>query len=349
MAEWGIALSRWSNPFAVGLRPPGRCSRGATPSSARGRSARRPSASARTSTRCRGCTPTSRPRSISGPRAGVSRRDGEGRRGLPDDTEASIFYALSIAAAASPTDKTLRRPAQGRRDSRKAHRQPAGSSRPRALHHPQLRRSAARRSGARRRPALREDRAVGAARAAHAVAHVHAASATGRNRSTPTSRPAPPRSETAPSPKNCTRWTTGPTPTCRRRRTRGARQLLDALPEVAARFDPDAIGSAAPGSAGVFALAAIPARYALERGAWAEAAKLEPQPSKFPVHRSADLLRPRDRRRAHRRRGDRPRLASRRSQNIQRAAHGGKGSLLGRAGGDSAARRVGVARLRRRA
>jgi hypothetical protein len=63
---------------------------------------------------------------------------------------------------------------------------------------------------------------------------------------------------------------------------RGARRMLDALPEVAARFDPEAVGSAAPGSAGVFALAAIPARYALERGAWAEAARLEPHPSKFP-------------------------------------------------------------------
>jgi hypothetical protein len=62
----------------------------------------------------------------------------------------------------------------------------------------------------------------------------------------------------------------------------GARQMVDALPEVAARFDPDAVGSAAPGSAGVFALAAIPARYALERAAWAEAVKLEPHPSKFP-------------------------------------------------------------------
>ena len=61
---------------------------------------------------------------------------------------------------------------------------------------------------------------------------------------------------------------------------RGA-PILDALPEVKARFDPDAIGSAAPGSAGVFALAAIPARYALERGAWADAAKLVPQPSRF--------------------------------------------------------------------
>jgi hypothetical protein len=61
-----------------------------------------------------------------------------------------------------------------------------------------------------------------------------------------------------------------------------ARQLLDALPEVAARFDPEAIGSAAPGSAGFFALAAIPARFALERSAWADAARLDPRPSKFP-------------------------------------------------------------------
>jgi tetratricopeptide (TPR) repeat protein len=60
-----------------------------------------------------------------------------------------------------------------------------------------------------------------------------------------------------------------------------ARALVDALPVVQARFDPEAIGSAAPGSAGVFALAAIPARYALERGAWADAAKLAPQPSRY--------------------------------------------------------------------
>jgi tetratricopeptide (TPR) repeat protein len=60
-----------------------------------------------------------------------------------------------------------------------------------------------------------------------------------------------------------------------------ARQLLDALPEVRARFDPNAIGSGAPGSAGVFALAAIPARYVLERGAWSDAAKLVPHASRY--------------------------------------------------------------------
>jgi carboxylesterase type B len=49
-----------------------------------------------------------------------------------------------------------------------------------------------------------------------------------------------------------------------------------------ARFDVNAVTGAAPGSAGVFALAAIPARWALERRAWAEAAALEPKPSAFP-------------------------------------------------------------------
>ena len=51
---------------------------------------------------------------------------------------------------------------------------------------------------------------------------------------------------------------------------------------AAARLDPNATGAAAPGVAGVYASAAIPARYALERGAWAEAAALSPRSSVFP-------------------------------------------------------------------
>jgi hypothetical protein len=66
------------------------------------------------------------------------------------------------------------------------------------------------------------------------------------------------------------------------RRESWAKTVLDMLPGLAARFDPKAITGAAPGSAGVFALAAIPARYALERDAWIEAARLEAKPSDFP-------------------------------------------------------------------
>jgi tetratricopeptide (TPR) repeat protein len=55
----------------------------------------------------------------------------------------------------------------------------------------------------------------------------------------------------------------------------GAKALLDRLPEVAAKFDSTEVaGGAAPPMAGYYALAAIPARYALERGAWEEAATL---------------------------------------------------------------------------
>ena len=66
------------------------------------------------------------------------------------------------------------------------------------------------------------------------------------------------------------------------RRDSAARAILLDLPRLAARFDPQAVTGAAPGSAGVFALAAIPARYALERDAWREAAALRPAPSDFP-------------------------------------------------------------------
>jgi tetratricopeptide (TPR) repeat protein len=66
------------------------------------------------------------------------------------------------------------------------------------------------------------------------------------------------------------------------RRDSAARAVLGTVPALAARFDPTAITGAAPGSAGVFALAAIPARWTLERRAWAEAATLEPQASAFP-------------------------------------------------------------------
>jgi hypothetical protein len=61
-----------------------------------------------------------------------------------------------------------------------------------------------------------------------------------------------------------------------------AKAILDGLPALAARFNPNAVTGAAPGSGGVFALAAIPARWVLERSAWPEAAALEPKASAYP-------------------------------------------------------------------
>jgi tetratricopeptide (TPR) repeat protein len=62
-----------------------------------------------------------------------------------------------------------------------------------------------------------------------------------------------------------------------------ARKILDSLPEIESRFNPKTvIGGAGGPSAGYFALAAIPARCALERGDWKQAAQLTPRETPFP-------------------------------------------------------------------
>jgi hypothetical protein len=61
-----------------------------------------------------------------------------------------------------------------------------------------------------------------------------------------------------------------------------AKRVMDETPGVVARLDMNALGGAAPPVAGQYAVAAIPARYAMERGAWQEAAALRPSSTAFP-------------------------------------------------------------------
>jgi hypothetical protein len=61
-----------------------------------------------------------------------------------------------------------------------------------------------------------------------------------------------------------------------------ALSVVQRMPAVMAKLDVTAVGGAAPGSAGVYATAAIPARYALERGAWTDAAALTARSSSIP-------------------------------------------------------------------
>jgi hypothetical protein len=65
-------------------------------------------------------------------------------------------------------------------------------------------------------------------------------------------------------------------------RDSAAARVLARLPALAERFDPNAVGSAAPPAAGFFAMAAIPARYAIERGDWKQASTLTVRASAFP-------------------------------------------------------------------
>lgn len=66
-------------------------------------------------------------------------------------------------------------------------------------------------------------------------------------------------------------------------RDAAAKQVLEHLPELESRLNPDAVPiGAAPASAAYFAMAAMPARYALERGDWDAASRLEVRSTKYP-------------------------------------------------------------------
>ena len=185
-------------------------------------------------------------------------------------SEAQIFHALALLGTA-PASDTRSRAAAGRRDPERGARAPTGASRHRALHDPLVRLSGARRSGATRGAGLREDRARVAPRAAHAVAHLHAARVCGRSRSARTwprkRRQARSRRRGNPAPfrtTRCTRSTTSSTGTCRPGRSRG--EGASTAPRNT---------SAEPQFPGGYAIAAIPARFALERRDWKEAAALQ--------------------------------------------------------------------------
>ena len=61
-----------------------------------------------------------------------------------------------------------------------------------------------------------------------------------------------------------------------------ARKVVEAAPAIGARIVTNAADNAAPPPAGFYALAAIPARQALERNAWKDAAALAPRESAYP-------------------------------------------------------------------
>jgi hypothetical protein len=280
VAEWGIAMSRWGNPFSPGVRPTAVLQQGrdAVDSANKiGPKTERERAYVDAVARLFDTATPEQPARVKSYRDAMEKL----ASAYPSDTEGRIFYALSIAAAASPNDKTFADqlkagailesliaaqpnhpglahyiihsydvPALAGRALAAARRYAAiAPSAPHALHMPS---HTFTRLGYWQDSIDTNIKSGEVAKREHSVAEelhtmdyrVYAYLQTGQDRN--------------------------------------ARQLLESLPDVRSRFDPDAIGSAAPGSAGVFALAAIPARYALERGAWADAAKLEAHPGKYP-------------------------------------------------------------------
>ena len=289
MAEWGIAMSRWGNPFTLAQRAAGPLKEGAGGRRARPRpSGRRRRASRPTSTRSRTLftdadTVDQRTRIVAygDAMAAVA-------AAYPADLEAQVFYALAIAGSRAPTDKTYANQLKagaileglfGSSPITRASRTTSSTAttcRPLA-------------TARGRRAPLRGHRAS-APHALHMPSHTFTRVGSWQESIDTNIASDDARQDERHAAKRCTRWTTWPTRTCRPARTLRRTALLPSCPR-SRRASTGRLGGAAPGSAGVFALAAIPARYALERGDWAAAA-LDAAAEPHPLPRGDDLVRP---------------------------------------------------------
>jgi tetratricopeptide (TPR) repeat protein len=281
IAYWGIALSDWSNPFAAGLKDKSQLQLG------------RQSAE-------RGKTVGARTERERAYLAAVGRLYGDFERtpqrarllayrdamrdlaaNYPQDHEAQIFYALALAASEDPADKTYA-------DSLKAGAilEKLFAEEPT---HPGLAHYIIHTYDV---PALAERALVAAQRysqiapdAPHAL-HMpsHTFTRTGNWQesidSNVAAAAAARREGQGAEELHATDYEiyaylqTG--------QDEAAGRIIISLPEIASRFDPKLMISGAGGpSAGYFALAAIPARYALERRDWKQAAQLAPHETPF--------------------------------------------------------------------
>ncbi|MBM4182869.1 MAG: hypothetical protein FJ207_01435 [Gemmatimonadetes bacterium] len=281
MAYWGLALSRWTNPMVVNIRPPAVLASGLQAVESGARVAERATQRERDYLAAVGQLyrdyerndQTTRVLSYATAMEGLSQR-------YPADDEAKIFYAIALTASASPTDKTYAR--QLSAGAILEALLPAHPDHPGLAHYiihtydvPALAEHA-------RSAALRyAEIAPSAAHALHMPSHTFTRVGMWRE-SVATNLRSMEAAEAGGAFGEALHAADYAVYAYLQTRNESAvRTILSRLPELARRFDPTAVTGAAPGSAGVFALAAIPARYALERGAWSEATALAPSPSDF--------------------------------------------------------------------
>ncbi|HEX2776327.1 MAG TPA: hypothetical protein VHN10_06780 [Candidatus Acidoferrales bacterium] len=282
IAYWGIALSDWSNPFAPGAKDKSQLQAGHE-SAERGKTVDAKTAREQAYIAATGKLYSDYESTPQRARL-IAYRDamGEVAAKYPEDHEAQIFYALALAASEDPSDKTY------------ADRLKAGAILEKLFEeeptHPGLAHYIIHTYDV---PAL-ADRALVAARryseiapdaphALHMPSHTftrtgywqesidsNIAAAVAARREGQTAE------ELHASDYEIYAYLqTG--------QDDAARRIVNSLPEIASRFDPKAVLSGAGGpAAGYFALAAIPARYALEREDWKQAAQLALRKTPFP-------------------------------------------------------------------
>lgn len=280
MAYWGIALSSWSNPFA-GYKSSAQLAQGLAAVDA-GRSATAQTARERAyidavANLYVDSASIRQPARLAAYETAMAKLSAD----FPDDTEARIFYALALASAADPADKTY------------AKQRKAGAmlealfvrfpDHPGLAHYiihaydePELAplaAAAARRYG---------DIAPSTPHALHMPSHTftrigdwQASIATNTASAASAHRAGQPADELHASDYMVYAY-------LQTAQDAAARKLVAAAEETFQRFDPDNATGAAPASAAFFAHAAIPARYCLERRDWVAALALKPRTSPFP-------------------------------------------------------------------
>ena len=282
IAYWGISLSDWGNPFASGIKDSGQLKLGRE-SAERGKSAGAKTerersylaAVSRLYSDFEGTPQRARMLAYRDAMADVASR-------YPEDHEAQIFYALALAASEDPADKTYAgRLKAGAILEKLFQKEPSHPGLAHYIIHaydvPALAAQAL--IAARRYSKIAPD----APHALHMPSHTFtrlgywqesidsniAAAAAARR-----------EGQTAEELHASDYETYAYLQTAQ---DEAAVRIVKSLQQIAARFDPKAAlsGAAAP-STGYFALAAIPARYALERRDWQQAEQLEVRETPFP-------------------------------------------------------------------
>jgi hypothetical protein len=282
MAHWGIALSRWSNPMAARVRTPDQLAPGKQAADAALRLASKASVRERSYISAVGELYKDYEHVDQGARVAAYARAMKALAATqPADTEAKIFYAIALTASASPSDKTYAKQLEAGRILEPIFaKQPNHPGLAHYIIHtydvPALAPKAV--SAADRYSAI----APSAAHALHMPSHTFTRVGEWQHSIDVNRRSMQVAEHDGSIAEALHASDYSVYAHLQLAQDSAAKAVLDGLPALAARFDPTAITGAAPGSAGVFALAAIPARYALERRDWQSAAVLEPSASAFP-------------------------------------------------------------------
>jgi hypothetical protein len=282
MAHWGIALSRWSNPMSAGNRSTSVLESGRQAASAAARF------SGDATQRERGYIDA-----VGQLYADYEHRDQRTRivayeRAMADlvaqqpaDTEAKIFHAIALVATAPPTDKTYANQlAAGATLESLWVRQPNHPGLAHYIVHAYDVPALAQRAGV--AAARYSQIAPSAAHALHMPSHTFTRVGLWQESINTNLRSIAEAKRTGAIAEALHAADYATYAYLQLRRDSLAKAMVESLPSLSARFDVTAVTGAAPGSAGVFALAAIPARYALERRDWPMAASLRPTASAFP-------------------------------------------------------------------